>query len=214
MPVKIAIIEDNAPIRKILSEWMQQEKEFELVAAFADAEKAISGNVATLAQVVLVDINMPGMNGIECVRTLKPLDRDVNYVMLTAYHDAQLIFDALSAGASGYLLKRATREELVAAIKDVNNGGSPMSSSIARIVVEAFQNNSVKDDPINQLTPREYEVLELLAKGLLYKEIADQLGVSHNTVHTFVRRIYEKLQVHTRREAIECLQGRSGGIKN
>lgn len=210
MAIRIAIIEDNAPIRKILSGWIQQEKEFELVAAYPDAEKAVKAKVSELADVVLVDINMPGMNGIECVRLLKPLNRDVNYVMLTAYHDAQLIFDALSAGAGGYLLKRATREELMAAIKDVHSGGSPMSSSIARIVVEAFQNKPSKDEQLDQLTTREREVLDLLAKGMLYKEIADQLTVSHNTVHTLVRRIYEKLQVHTRREAIDRLQGRNG----
>ena len=210
MAIRIAIIEDNAPIRKILSGWIQQEKDFELVAAYPDAEKAVKAKVSELADVVLVDINMPGMNGIECVRMLKPLNRDVNYVMLTAYHDAQLIFDALSAGAGGYLLKRATREELIAAIKDVHSGGSPMSSSIARIVVEAFQNKPAKDEQLEQLTTREREVLDLLAKGMLYKEIADQLTVSHNTVHTLVRRIYEKLQVHTRREAIDRLQGRNG----
>jgi DNA-binding NarL/FixJ family response regulator len=210
MAIRIAIIEDNAPIRKILSGWIQQEKDFELVAAYPDAEKAVKAKVSELADVVLVDINMPGMNGIECVRTLKPLNREVNYVMLTAYHDAQLIFDALSAGAGGYLLKRATREELMAAIKDVHSGGSPMSSSIARIVVEAFQNKPAKDEQLDQLTTREREVLDLLAKGMLYKEIADQLAVTHNTVHTLVRRIYEKLQVHTRREAIERLQGKNG----
>ncbi len=210
MAIRIAIIEDNAPIRKILSGWIQQEKDFELVAAYPDAEKAVKSKVSELADVVLVDINMPGMNGIECVRQLKPLNRSVNYVMLTAYHDAQLIFDALSAGAGGYLLKRATREELIAAIKDVHSGGSPMSSSIARIVVEAFQSKPSKDEQLDQLTTREREVLDLLAKGMLYKEIADQLTVTHNTVHTLVRRIYEKLQVHTRREAIDRLQGRNG----
>jgi len=209
MAIRLAIIEDNAPIRKILSGWIQQEEDFELVAAYPDAEKAVKANVQELADVVLVDINMPGMNGIECVRTLKPLNRSVNYVMLTAYHDAQLIFDALSAGAGGYLLKRATREDLIAAIKDVHSGGSPMSSSIARIVVEAFQ-KPAKDEQLDQLTTREREVLDLLAKGMLYKEIADQLSVKHNTVHTLVRRIYEKIQVHTRREAIERLQGRNG----
>jgi DNA-binding NarL/FixJ family response regulator len=209
MAIRVAIIEDNAPIRKILSGWIQQEKDLELVAAYPDAEKAVKAKVSELADVVLVDINMPGMNGIECVRTLKPLNRSVNYVMLTAYHDAQLIFDALSAGAGGYLLKRATREELIAAIKDVHSGGSPMSSSIARIVVEAFQ-KPAKDEQFDQLTTREREVLDLLAKGMLYKEIADQLAVTHNTVHTLVRRIYEKLQVHTRREAIERLQERNG----
>jgi DNA-binding NarL/FixJ family response regulator len=209
MAIRLAIIEDNAPIRKILSGWIQQEEDFELVAAYPDADMAVKANVQELADVVLVDINMPGMNGIECVRTLKPLNRSVNYVMLTAYHDAQLIFDALSAGAGGYLLKRATREDLIAAIKDVHSGGSPMSSSIARIVVEAFQ-KPAKDEQLDQLTTREREVLDLLAKGMLYKEIADQLSVKHNTVHTLVRRIYEKLQVHTRREAIERLQGRNG----
>lgn len=213
MAIRIAIIEDNTPIRNILSDWIQQEKKFELVAAYPNAEKAVRAKVSELADVVLVDINMPGMNGIECVRMLKPLNRSVNYVMLTAYHDAQLIFDALSAGASGYLLKRATREELMDAIRDVDGGGSPMSSSIARIVVEAFQNKPAKDEQLEQLTNREREVLEHLAEGMLYKEIADHLTISHNTVHTLVRRIYEKLQVHTRREAIERLQAQNPSIE-
>lgn len=206
MPIRIAIIEDNAPIRTILSGWIKQEKHFELVAAYPDAEKAIKANVASLADVVLVDINMPGMNGIECVRTLKPQNRSVNYMMLTAYHDAQLIFDALSAGASGYLLKRATREELIDAIKDVHNGGSPMSSSIARLVVDAFRKAPEKNADLEQLTEREFDVLRLLARGMLYKEISDELSISYNTVATLTRRIYDKLHVHTRRQAVQRFQ--------
>jgi DNA-binding NarL/FixJ family response regulator len=155
--------------------------------------------------VILMDINMPGMSGVECVRQLKPLKPATNFVMLTVYHDAQIIFDALSAGASGYLLKRATRDELLTAIRNVAAGGAPMSAAIAAIVVEAFKNKAptpASDDELDRLTAREYEVLSLLSQGLLYKEIADHLSVSFNTVNTLARRIYDKLHVHSRKQAI------------
>jgi DNA-binding NarL/FixJ family response regulator len=149
---------------------------------------------------------MPGINGIECVRTLKPLKPKVNYMMLTAYHDAQLIFDALSAGASGYLLKRSSREELIAAITYAHNGGNPMSSHITQTVVEALKTQPTKKDAIEQLTFRELEVLECMATGMRHKEIALHFGVSYNTIHTLIYRIYEKLEVHTSKEAIAKLK--------
>ena len=208
MAIRLAIIEDNAPIRKILSGWIQQEKEFELVAAYPDSEKAVKANVQELADVVLVDINMPGMNGIECVRLLKPLNRDVNYVMLTAYHDAQLIFDALSAGAGGYLLKRATRDELLAAIAEIARGGSPMSSSIARMIAQSFHRPAPAAHAMDSLAPQEQRVLELMAQGFAHKEIAAELSIGVPTVGTYIRRIYDKLHVYTRAQAIAKFQGR------
>jgi len=151
---------------------------------------------------VLMDINMPGMNGIECVRRLKPLMPGAQFVMLTVYEDPDHIFKALSSGASGYLLKRTPRAELLAAIKDVHAGGSPMSSNIARKIVQSFQRFNTPPTDADNLSPREREVLELLARGFLYKEIGDLLHISIPTVNTHIRRIYEKLHVRSRSQAI------------
>jgi DNA-binding NarL/FixJ family response regulator len=152
-----------------------------------------------------MDINMPGLSGIECVRQLKPRLPDTQFVMLTVYEDADHIFDALVAGASGYLLKRTTREELLAAIREVHAGGSPMTSDIARKVVQSFHSSGQANAPHaagSDLSPREREVLDLLARGYLYKEIADTLGLSVATVSTYIRRMYEKLQVRSRGQAV------------
>jgi DNA-binding NarL/FixJ family response regulator len=150
-----------------------------------------------------MDINLPGMNGIEAVRRLKSLMPDAQFVMVTVYEDADHIFHALAAGATGYLLKQTPRSELVAALKQVHSGGSPMTSNIARKVVQSFQQRaapSVADDA--ELSPREREVLELLARGYLYKEIAETLQISLPTVNTYIRRIYEKLHVRSRAQAV------------
>ncbi|MEI6646231.1 MAG: response regulator transcription factor [bacterium] len=213
MAIRVAIVEDNAPIRQLLSGWIKKAPDMTLASIYPDAESILREHKALSADVILMDINMPGMNGVECVRALKPLLPDANFVMLTVYHDAQMIFDALSAGASGYLLKRAPREELLTAIRNVAAGGSPMSAAIAAIVVEAFKKKGPEpsaEDDLDKLTAREYEVLSLLAQGLLYKEIADQLSVSFNTVNTLARRIYDKLRVHTRRQAIQKFNRNEG----
>jgi DNA-binding NarL/FixJ family response regulator len=152
--------------------------------------------------VVLFDINLPGMNGIECVRKLKPRLPDTQFLMVTVYEDANHIFNALTAGASGYLLKQTRRQELLEALKDVHAGGSPMSSQIARKVVQSFQPRDSKTDGTNDLSPREREVIELLARGYLYKEIATQLNITVQTVNTYIRRIYEKLHVRSRAQAV------------
>jgi len=148
-----------------------------------------------------VDINLPGMSGIECVRRLKPVLLDTQFVMVTVYEDANHIFNALAVGASGYLLKQTRRGDLLAALKEVHAGGSPMSSQIARKVVQSFRRPA---DSGNQgdLSPREQEVLELLARGYLYKEIAESLEISVQTVNTYIRRIYEKLHVRSRAQAV------------
>jgi DNA-binding NarL/FixJ family response regulator len=149
-----------------------------------------------------MDINLPGMDGVECVRRLKQTAPEIQVIMLTVYEDTENIFNALAAGATGYLLKRTSTKELLAAIQDVQRGGSPMTTHIARKVVQSFQRAGASPQPTENLSPREQEVLDFLAKGFLYKEIADNLGISYETVHTYIRRIYEKLQVRTRTEAV------------
>ena len=149
-----------------------------------------------------MDINLPGMNGVECVRRLKQLLPGTQFIMLTAYEDTENIFNSLAAGAAGYLLKRTSSAELLAAIQDVLKGGSPMTAHIARKVVQSFQKSGASQQATENLSQREQEVLDLLSQGLIYKEIAEKLGISYETVHTYVRRIYEKLQVRTRTEAV------------
>lgn len=200
--ISVAVIDDDSPLREILAGWIQEAEGFTCVGAFPDAESAISDIVKNPPQVALVDINLPGLNGIECVRALKPQIPGTQFVMLTVYEDSDYIFDALSAGATGYLLKRTTRENLLSSILEVHSGGSPMTSNIARKVVQSLQRSEPKRNPADDLSKRENEVLVLLAQGYLYKEIADQLEISFQTVNTHIRRIYEKLHVHSRSQAV------------
>jgi DNA-binding NarL/FixJ family response regulator len=152
--------------------------------------------------VVLMDINLPGMNGVECVKQLKKLLPAVQIIMLTVYEDTENIFSALTAGANGYMLKRTPSKELLEAITEVHRGGSPMTMHIARKVVQSLQHTAATAQPTENLSEREQQVLDLLSQGLMYKEIAEKLGISYETVHTYIRRIYEKLQVRTRTEAV------------
>ena len=175
---------------------------FRCISNYPNAEVALEALPKDRPDVVLMDINLPGMNGVECVRRLKQAAPKTLVVMLTAYEDTENIFNALAAGASGYLLKRAPRSELLDAIKEVCRGGSPMTTHIARKVVQSFQIAGNSEQPAENLTNREQEVLDFLSQGFLYKEIAEKLGISYETVHTYVRRIYEKLQVRTRTEAV------------
>jgi DNA-binding NarL/FixJ family response regulator len=203
MSITVAIVDDDAPARGILTGWIGSAGGFKCVGEHENAETALVALPQEKPSVVLMDINMPGMSGIECVRRLKPQMLDTQFVMLTVYEDAEHIFTALSSGASGYLLKRTPRAELLAAIKDVHAGGSPMSSNIARKIVQSFQRFSgTQPAETNNLSPREREVLELLARGYLYKEIADLLHISVPTVNTHIRRIYEKLHVRSRSQAV------------
>ena len=166
------------------------------------AESALATLPAAKPEVVLMDINLPGLNGIECVRQLKPVLPGTQFLMLTVYEDADHIFNALMVGATGYLLKQTPRHELLAALNQVHAGGSPMTSNIARKVVQSFQRHSQAADGDVELSPREAEVLELLARGYLYKEIAEALAISLPTVNTYIRRIYEKLHVRSRAQAV------------
>src|SRR5579862_3310033 len=200
MSITIAIIEDDMPAREILTDWIRRAEGFQCVSEHDDAESALEALPAKKPAVVLVDINLPGVNGIECIRRLKPILPQTQFVMLTVYQDDNHIFKALAAGASGYLLKQTPRQMLLDALKDVHTGGSPMSSSIARKIVQSFRHDPVPDTA--SLSQREQEVLERLARGFLYKEIADSLGLSVQTVNTYIRRIYEKLHVRSRAQAI------------
>ena len=204
--IGVAIVEDDVPAREIIAGWIRGADGFKLVGEYDDAETAIADLPQRKPSVVLFDINLPGMNGIECVRKLKPHLPDTQFLMVTVYEDANHIFDALAVGASGYLLKQTRRTELLDALKDVHAGGSPMSSQIARKVVQSFRRMETgatgTDGEAAELSQREREVLELLARGYLYKEIAEQLKISVPTVNTYIRRIYEKLHVRSRAQAV------------
>jgi DNA-binding NarL/FixJ family response regulator len=200
--VSVAIVEDDEPARKILAGWINRAKGFQCVGDYGSAESALERLSAQKPEVVLMDINLPQLNGIECVRQLKVQLPDTQFVMLTVYDDADHIFDALAAGATGYLLKRSSRENLIAALRDVHAGGSPITSSIARKIVQSFRRTPFQQSVDPDLSQREQEVLGLLARGYAGKEIADALGISVTTVSTYVRRIYEKLHVHSRAQAV------------
>ncbi len=200
--ITVSIVDDDAPARGILTEWVRGAEGFKCIGVHENAEVALAALPAEKPSVVLMDINMPGMSGIECVRRLKPQMLDTQFVMLTVYEDPEHIFKALSSGASGYMLKRTPRAELLTAIKDVHAGGSPMSSNIARKIVQSFQRFNASPAEPDNLSPREREVLELLARGYLYKEIAEALHISVPTVNTHIRRIYEKLHVRSRSQAV------------
>jgi len=200
--IRVSIVEDNARVRGSLEKLIQVTPGFECVSVHGSAEQALDLLPQFKPDVVLMDINLPGLNGVECVSRLKPLLPDTQVVMLTVYEHTELIFKALSAGATGYLLKQTPPTELLAALKDVHAGGSPMSSHIARKVVASFQQPSASARELESLTPREQQVLDFLAKGFLYKEIADAMGISYDTVHTHIRKVYEKLHVRSRTEAV------------
>jgi DNA-binding NarL/FixJ family response regulator len=200
MPIAVSIVEDDAQTRKIFASWITSASGFRLAGDWGDAEKALAALPAKKPNVVLMDINLPGMSGVEAVKRLKPLLPETQFVMLTVYEDTNHIYNALAAGATGYLLKQTPRAELLGAVEEVHQGGSPMTSNIARKVVQSFKQISAPTG--EALSPREQEVLELLARGYLYKEIAERLNISGPTVNTYVRRMYEKLHVRSRAQAV------------
>ena len=199
---RISIVEDDAQTRDSLVTFIQSAPNLSLVHHYGSTEEALIGLPKDRPDVVLMDINLPKMNGVDCVRQLKPQLAGTQFLMLTVYEDHEHIFAALAAGATGYLLKGTRREELLAGIDQIVEGGSPMSSGIARKVVRSFAEAEAARNQIQKLSPREQDVLVLLTKGYLYKEIADSLGVSVPTVNTHIRHIYEKLQVQSRSQAI------------
>jgi DNA-binding NarL/FixJ family response regulator len=202
MPITVSIVEDNEQLRGTLARVINRSEGFRCLSQYGDAESAIEGLPKDAPEVVLMDINLPGMNGVECVRKLKQLAPKTQVMMLTVYEDTENIFNALAAGAAGYLLKRTKTAELLEAIREVNAGGSPMTTHIARKVTQSFQRAGTSPQSTENLSEREQEVLDCLSQGFLYKEIAEKLGISYETVHTYIRRIYEKLQVRTRTEAV------------
>ena len=202
MSISVSIVEDNDKLRATLARVLNRAEGFRCLSQYANAEDALKDLPRVRPDVVLMDINLPGMNGVQCVRQLKALLPEIQVMMLTVYEDTENIFNALTAGASGYMLKRTSSKELLEAIQDVQRGGSPMTMHIARKVVQSFQHTAATAQTTENLSEREQQVLDLLSQGLMYKEIAEKLGISYETVHTYIRRIYEKLQVRTRTEAV------------
>jgi DNA-binding NarL/FixJ family response regulator len=200
--ISVSVVEDDAGTRESLVAVLEASPRLRCLCACATAEEALQKLPTRLPDVVLMDINLPGMTGIECVAQLKVKLPRAQILMLTTYEDSKLIFDSLRAGASGYLLKNMEPVELVAAVEQVSAGGSPMSMHIARKVVSYFQQLKQASPGLEVLTKREQEILALLAKGYFYKEIADQLGITPGTVRVHLHSVYEKLHVSSRTEAV------------
>ncbi|MBU6400540.1 MAG: response regulator transcription factor [Verrucomicrobia bacterium] len=202
MPIQVAIVEDDEEIRANLAHRIGPASSLHLVGSYPDAESALADLPRQNPNVVLVDINLPGIDGVECVRQLKGRLPAAQFIMLTVYEDNNRLFRSLTAGASGYLLKRTSPTKLLAAIREAHQGGSPMTPQIARRVVQYFQRTPEPASELRGLTPREKEVLDQLSRGFRYKEIVDNLGISPGTLHSYIRSVYEKLHVHSRTEAV------------
>jgi DNA-binding NarL/FixJ family response regulator len=200
--ISVSIVDDEKKLCESMAAFLNGSAGFRCISIYGSAEAALQHLPADRPDVVLMDINMAAMDGIECARRLKAMMPSVQIVMLTVYDDTEQIFKALAAGATGYLLKRLDPDELLEAIREVQTGGSPMSNSIARKVVASFQEAHRVGAEQNMLSVREQAVLDFLAQGLAYKQIGDQLGISINTIRTHLRHIYEKLHVQSRTEAV------------
>jgi DNA-binding NarL/FixJ family response regulator len=207
--ISIAIIEDDDEIRENLINLIQPIDGFDCAGAFPDAETGLDYLTGTPADIVLMDIHLPGMDGIECVRRLKSLHPEMQFIMCTIFQDDESVFNALKAGATGYLLKNDDPRSIVDAIYDIHAGGSPMTPQIARRVLESFR-TPVVNDALHVLTKRESELLGFLAKGFRYKEIADKLCISTETVRKHINNIYQKLHVQSRIEAVNKVFGERG----
>ena len=207
-PIKVCIVEDNASMREGVAQLLNRAPGLRCVSTYASGEAAVRDVPCQKPDVALVDIHLPGMNGIECVAALKARLPQLQVLMLTRYEQSDIIFDSIRAGASGYLLKHTPAAELVQAVEQVRSGGAPMTMQIARKVINHFQQIQKPASDMEKLTPREQEVLTLLAKGYLYKEIASDLGISINTLRNHLRTIYDKLHVHSRTEAAVKYLGR------
>lgn len=202
MKINIVIVEDDNDIRHSLEEMFDMNEDVNCVAGFPNAEEFIASFPYINTDVVLMDIGLPGKNGIAAVEQMKPKKPKVQYLMCTSFEEPEKTFQSLCAGATGYLLKNCTAEELIRAVKDIYEGGSPMSPQIARLVVNSFNKQQKTATEFDTLTGREKEILQHLGKGYQYKEIAAKMFLSVDTIRTYIRHIYEKLQVHTRTEAL------------
>lgn len=200
--MKVAIVEDHQSVRDALASFIRNTPGYELAATWGDAESAIRDVAQRPVDIVLMDINLPGQSGIECVRELKRQQPSLQFIMLTIEEDSQRVFESLAAGACGYLVKNTEPRRILEAIREVAEGGSPMSSHIARMVVQRFHQQGQSNKHEENLTDREQEILQFIAKGYRAKEIAKHLGISVFTVQTHVRHIYEKLHVRTRAQAV------------
>jgi DNA-binding NarL/FixJ family response regulator len=200
--IRVSLVDDEVDLRENIAGYVDAAKDFHCVSVYSSAEEALAHLPKEKPDVILMDINLGGMSGIECVRQLKPQIPGTQVVMLTVFEDTAKIFSALAAGASGYLLKRMPPAKLLEAIREVHEGGSPMSASIARKVVQSLQQDRPPGDETTELSPREQEVLNGLAEGRAYKQIAGELGVSIHTVRNYIRRIYDKLHVCSCAEAV------------
>jgi len=201
MPIRVSIVEDLAEVREGLVDLVQSDEELSMVSSFKDAESAAEKLPELRADIVLMDINLPGMSGIDCIKSIKEKCPGTQFLMFTVYENDEKVLQALQAGATGYLLKRTKPQQILDSIKELNQGGSPMSSNIARKLLNIFVHEK-KATRKEVLSDRENEVLQLLADGLLYKEIADRLYIGHGTVRQHLHNIYEKLHVNNRTEAV------------
>ncbi len=207
MTIRVAIVEDNESYRKTVSAFLGQADGIAFVGGFTSGEAALEQLPGLKPDVVLMDVRLPQMSGIECMRALKTTLPEAQILMLTAFEDPDIIFEAIVQGATGYLLKEVTAEQLVDAVVELHDGGSPMTNSIARKVLKAFGEMRRGTTESAGLSPREEEILQALVRGRLYKEIADQLHVSYHTVRAHIRTIYKKLQVTSRADAVRLARG-------
>jgi len=208
MSINVSIVEDDERVRESLAGVLDATVEFRCLKTYRTGEEALKGIPQERPDILLMDIQLPQMSGIECVALIKEQLPDLPVVMLTVFEDSEKVFKALAAGACGYLVKRTPSSDLLAALRQVHNGGAPMTGRIARMVVQSFQRMGTSKRETENLTPREREILELLAEGDLCKEIADKLNLSLRTVHTHLKNIYEKLHVRSRTQAVLKYIGR------
>jgi len=207
--IRVAVVEDDKDLRTFMEDTIKEGEGMTLEGSFSNAEEFKRSFASmNIPEVVVMDINLPGMNGIECISEMKPMFPNVQYLICTVFEDNVNLFNALCAGATGYMLKSASEEEIVKAINDIHKGGSPMSPQIARMVVSSFPKAKPNLDLLNELNKREREILELLAAGYRYKEIADKLFLGVETIRSYIRNIYSKLQVHSRTDAVNKIYGR------
>lgn len=208
MHIKVAIVEDLQEVADGLAAFLQEDPELKLIGSFRTAEAAVIELPLLAPDIVIMDINLPGISGIECVKQVKAVTPAIQFMMFTVYENNDQVFEALKAGASGYLLKKTPPLQIIESVKELYSGGSPMSASIARKLVNVFQQPQTDINEAAKLTQREKEVLELTAKGLLYKEIAHELGISFGTVRQHLYKVYEKLHVQNKTEAINKVYGK------